>query len=105
MGIFDEQPEKTVSDISLPTLHGLQEEVPGLLFLSGPRAGRCAHLARGRELRRRGGARDGSIRLCFSTTSLRRPTLRWRPDTGTTTILAILVFHLMGSYDLLYACQ
>lgn len=48
MGIFDEQPEKTVSDISLPTLHGLQEETPGLLFLSGPRAGRCAHLARGR---------------------------------------------------------
>ena len=47
MGIFDEQPEKTVSDISLPTLHGLQEETPGLLFLSGPRAGRCAHLARG----------------------------------------------------------
>jgi len=48
MAFGDDLADKTVSDIAVPSLHGLQEEAPGLLFLSGPRAGRCAHLSSGR---------------------------------------------------------
>ncbi len=46
---FQQDPaDQTVSDISLPSLHGLQDDSPGLLFLSGPRAGRCARMSPGR---------------------------------------------------------
>ena len=48
MAFSDDLSEKTVSDISVPSLQGLNEERPGLLYLSGPRAGRCAHLSTGR---------------------------------------------------------
>lgn len=48
MHFGDDLSEKTVSDVSVPSLHGLQDDCPGLLFLSGPRAGRCARMTPGR---------------------------------------------------------
>lgn len=81
MGIFDEQPEKTVSDISVPSLHGLQEETPGLLFLSGPRAGRCAHLARGRWIV--GRALDADISFPHESVSRQHCEVRVQRDGST----------------------
>lgn len=48
MAFGDDLTDKTVSDLSLPSLNDVQEEQPGLLFLSGAKAGRCTRMSPGR---------------------------------------------------------
>jgi len=47
MAFDDDLSDKTVSDIAVPSLQGLSDDRPGLLYLSGTRAGRCAQLTPG----------------------------------------------------------
>jgi diguanylate cyclase (GGDEF)-like protein len=54
MAFGDDLIDRTVSDISLPSLHGLSGERAGLLYLSGTLAGRCTPLSTGRWIIGRG---------------------------------------------------
>jgi diguanylate cyclase (GGDEF)-like protein len=83
MGFGNDVTDKTVSDLSLPSLHGLQEDLPGLLFLSGPRAGRFARMSAGRWII--GRSLDAQIPFPHESVSRQHCEVMVQPD-GTVTI-------------------
>ncbi|HCH65648.1 MAG: GGDEF domain-containing protein [Deltaproteobacteria bacterium] len=78
MAFGDDLTDKTVSDLSLPSMHGLQEELPGLLFLSGSKAGHCARMSPGRWII--GRSLDAQIPFPHESVSRQHCEVTVRPD-------------------------